>query len=313
METIHITDHPKNQTMHIGKLILVLLLNVVCTLNVAAQTTIPEDAKKETAPFVFNQETVQRGEQVYQLNCKSCHGDPGKANYANLDPIPKDPASPDYQKNSDGEMHYIITHGKGLLMPTFANTLNDEDRWSVIAYVRSFNTDYQQPPVQLTGKTVETETARLILAYNTSLQKLYAQITDSTKGMSIPLANVKVKLFVKRTFGNLPVANSTTNEQGIAYFEIPSDIPGNPEGFITLIAQTEGNSKQLVTSLEEKLGVATTPKLILDDRSWWNIGKMAPIWLIVLYTTGLASVAAVILYVLMQLRKIKIINHNKNN
>jgi mono/diheme cytochrome c family protein len=310
MKTIPKTDNSKKLAMHIGKVIFVFMLNVVCIANGAAQTAIPDEAKKETAPFLFNQEAVERGSQVYQLNCKSCHGDPGKANYANLEPIPKDPASPDYQKNSDGEMHYIITQGKGL-MPTFANTLSDDDRWNVIAYVRSLNPDYKQPPMQIAGKTVETETARLILAYNTSLQKLYAQITDSTGGVSKPLTNVKVKLFVKRTFGNLPVANSTTNEQGIAFFEIPADIPGNPEGLITLIAQTEGNSKQLKGTLDEKLGVATTPKLLLNERSWWNIGKMAPIWLIVLYTSGLAAVGAVMLYVAMQLRKIKIINQNK--
>ena len=97
--------------------ILSTLFVVIFASNPFAQTTtIPADAKARTAPFVFTSESKEKGDQVYQANCKSCHGDVGKANYAKLVPIPRDPASAEYQKNTDGEMFYILTNGKGLFL-----------------------------------------------------------------------------------------------------------------------------------------------------------------------------------------------------
>ncbi len=292
--------------------ILSTLLVVIFASNLFAQTaTIPADAKARTAPFVFTSESKEKGDKIYQANCKSCHGDVGKANYAKLVPIPKDPASPEYQKNTDGEMFYILSNGKGVLMPTFANTLTEEQRWDVIAYIRSFNKNYTQPPVKAAGESVKTETAKMILGYDLNSKKLWAMVTDSVSGTKKPLSDVTIKLFVKRTFGNLPITQAVTSNLGVAYFDLPADIPGDSLGNILLIARTIGSSNELTCSLTEKLGVVTKPKLLLDQRAWWSVNKMAPIWLILLYLGGIAGIGVTVLYILLQLRKIKRINDTK--
>ncbi|MHC1702692.1 MAG: cytochrome c [Tenuifilaceae bacterium] len=297
--------------MQIRKYIFCVILMLATTANTFAQTSpIPIEAKNRTAPFLFTSETVKSGEQIYNTFCKSCHGDPGKANYAKLDPIPKDPASLDYQKNTDGEMFYILSHGKGL-MPNFVNSLNEEQRWDVIAFVRSLNKDYKQPPIKAGGDAVKTETAKMILAFDQTSKKLFATVTDSLTGVKKPLANVSIKLFVKRTFGNLPISKTETNESGIAYFEIPNDIPGDSQGNLSFIARTEGNSKELISTIDEKLGVITESKQLLDQRTWWNVNKMAPIWLIILYLSGITGVGITVLYILLQLRKIRKLNQTK--
>jgi mono/diheme cytochrome c family protein len=298
--------------MQFNKKIFVGILGMVAlSVNLLAQTnTVPAEAKEKTAPFIFTPESVKSGEQIYQANCKSCHGDIGKANYAKLVPIPKDPASAEYQKNTDGEMFYILSHGRGL-MPNFVNTLTEEQRWNVISYIRTFNKDYKQPPVKVVGEAVKTETAKMVLAFDAEKKQLFATVTDSVSGVKKPLANVSIKLFVKRTFGNLPIGNSETNNLGIAYFNIPKDIPGDTVGKLSFIAKTEGNSKELSSTIDEKLGVITNPKRLLDERTWWNVNKMAPIWLILVYLSGVAGIGVTVVYILLQLRKIKQINQNK--
>ena len=50
---------------------------------------IPADAKAKTSPFLFHDSVKKAGEVIYLANCKSCHGDPGKGNHANLVSYPK--------------------------------------------------------------------------------------------------------------------------------------------------------------------------------------------------------------------------------
>jgi len=288
-----------------------IVLLFAATGNVFSQTsTVPPEAKGNTAPFLFTPETVKSGETIYNLNCKSCHGDPGKGNHAALTPIPKDPASAEYQKNTDGEIFYILSNGRGL-MPNFVNTLNEEQRWQVISYVRSFNKDYKQPPVKVKGEGVKTETAKMVLSFDPTKNQVFAVVTDSLKGIRKPLKDVSVKLFVKRTFGNLLVSQASTDINGTAYFSIPSDIPGDTVGTLHLIAKADGSGKELAASIDQKIGVPVKSKLLLSQRAWWNVNKMAPIWLIFLYTSGVIGVLATVLYVLLQLRKIKKNNQNK--
>jgi mono/diheme cytochrome c family protein len=291
-----------------AKYILLILLVVVANKLFAQTTTIPADAKSRTSPFLFTPETIKNGEQIYQINCKSCHGDPGKeTNNKQMNPVPKDPASSEYQKNSDGEMFYILSNGRGL-MPNFSNILNEEQRWVVISFIRSFNKEYKQPPVKTAGEAVKTETAKMVLSYDSNKKLVIATITDSTAGKRKPLANVSIKLFVKRTFGNLFLAEVSTGNEGVAYFNPPSDIPGDSLGTLSLIAKTQGNSKELTGTLIEKLGVKTKAKILLAERSWWNISSMAPVWLIILYSSGVAAVGLILIYILLQLRKIKQLN-----
>ena len=306
-----IDKHYSRMLMQQSRTYLLCLFLLIISANESfTQTTaIPPDAKSRTAPFVFTPESVKAGEQIFNTNCKSCHGDPGKDNYVKLVSFTIDPASAEYQKFSDGEMFFVLSNGKNL-MPTFANTLNEEQRWQVISFVRSFNKDYKQPAIKSTGDAVKTETAKMVLAYDIDKKMLFATISDSIAGLKKPLSDITIKLFVKRAFGNLLVAETVTGKDGIGYFNFPTDIPGDTVGTISLIAKTQGNSKELIATINEKLGVVTKPKKILEQRAWWSVNKMAPIWLIMLYLSGIVGIGVTVLYILIQLRKIKKINQS---
>ncbi len=269
---------------------------------------ITDTDKQKVAAFKFTDESKTRGMQQYNNNCKSCHGDPGKKNYSNLDPVPGDPASDDYQALSDGEMFFYITNGKGQLMPMFANAISESQRWDIISYIRSFNPNYVQVEVQLAQETSLSGALRLKLDVFKEEKRVVALLTDSTDGIHKPIKGATIKLSVKRYFGNLNIGESQTNELGIAVFDLPVDIPGNEEGQIELLAFAGNGSQELSVSQVAPLGTAVVSVNLLDQRSWFNVNEKAPLWLIISYLSALAAVGGILLYVLLQLKKIKEMN-----
>lgn len=261
--------------------------------------------KQKVAAFKFTNESQTRGLQLYNNNCKSCHGDPGKRNYSNLDPIPGDPASAEYQALTDGEMFFYITNGKGQLMPMFANAINESQRWDIISYIRLFNPSYVQAEVQLASDVSLSGSLRLKLDVFKEEKRVVALLTDSTDGAHKPNKGATIKLSVKRQFGNLNVGESQTNELGIAVFDFPVDIPGNEEGLLELIAFAGNESKEISVSQQVPLGLTVIHTKLLDQRTWFNTNKKAPIWLITSYLSALALVVGILLFVLLQLKKIK--------
>ncbi len=300
---------------HSTRLLLLIAIMALGSLALYAQAKkeVPATDKKRTAPFLFTPESVAAGNKIYQANCNSCHGDPGKNNYAKLNPIPGDPASEDYQKNSDGEIFYILTHGKGVLMPVFANTLSEDQRWQVISYIRTFNKTYKQPALASESKASLSGNMAMILTYNIANKEVVANITDSTGGKKKPVANVTVKLFVKRTFGNLSLAESITDGEGQARFSFPTDIPGDTAGNLTIVALAGSNGMELSTTKVEKIGMPIVVRKQLDERAFWNVNSMAPIWLIFVYVGGVLGILATLGYILNLLKKIREINIKKQD
>jgi hypothetical protein len=295
---------------------LLVLIIYVGIINLSAQPTvwnIPKDASEKTAPFLFNDSTRGAGESTFTLNCKSCHGDPGKGtNNQQMKPMPKDPASAEYQKHTDGDLFYIITTGKGL-MPSFQNALTENQRWDVISYVRGFNKDYVQAAVKIAESAKLTNTIALEISYNLKLKSIVANITDTASGKKVPVSNANLKLFVKRTFGNLSVGEGTTDINGKATIPFPDNIPGDTVGNINLIAIAGTGGSQIISEKTEKIGTVVKPNNLLDQRAWWNVRSKAPIWLIMSYFGAGIAVFCTVLFVFMQLKKIKSLNKINNN
>lgn len=80
---------------------------------------------------------LDKGAEAYRIHCLPCHGATGMGD----GPVvqrgypPPPPPSPD-RILSDGHMFHIITYGQGN-MPAYGSQVPAEDRWRVIAYLRS--------------------------------------------------------------------------------------------------------------------------------------------------------------------------------
>jgi mono/diheme cytochrome c family protein len=95
-----------------------------------------EKAKKN--PLPANAATVAQGKKVADVNCVSCHGAKGKgdgAAAAALNPKPADWTSKKLQAESDGEIFWKLSTGRGA-MPSW-KFLPENDRWALVGYIRS--------------------------------------------------------------------------------------------------------------------------------------------------------------------------------
>jgi mono/diheme cytochrome c family protein len=87
-------------------------------------------------------EARERARILYQQNCAACHGRDGHGQSlvaqhfqrnGRLPPV--DLASPRVRGRTDGELDWIMTNGLGG-MPPFGNLLTDQERWTLVYFVR---------------------------------------------------------------------------------------------------------------------------------------------------------------------------------
>jgi mono/diheme cytochrome c family protein len=124
----------------------VLTLAVIAAVTVAAPGfahaqaawVAPAGEKDKKNPLPADAQTIAQGKKVADVNCVSCHGAKGKGDGAAavaLNPKPADWTSAKVQAESDGEIFWKISTGRGA-MPAW-NFLPERDRWALVRYIRS--------------------------------------------------------------------------------------------------------------------------------------------------------------------------------
>jgi len=79
------------------------------------------------------------GKKSYETNCVACHGAQGKGDgpaAAALTPKPKNLGEKAIQDESDGEIFWKITTGRGSMPPW--QQLPEKERWGLVHHIRSF-------------------------------------------------------------------------------------------------------------------------------------------------------------------------------
>ncbi len=85
-------------------------------------------------PIPMTEDSIVKGEGLYQKYCVSCHGQSGRGN-GNLDLTD----ALWIHGNSDGEIFHVITDGTKGQMPMkgFKKELTKEMRWHLVNYIKS--------------------------------------------------------------------------------------------------------------------------------------------------------------------------------
>ena len=289
-------------------IIFLMLAILAGTRLVAQEWVVPDEAKGVISPFRFLPDSVKKGEALFIKNCQSCHGYPGKNNVAKITPPPVDPATEPFQKQTDGEMFYRITTGKAP-MPEFRNILAENDRWNIIAFIRSFNPKYIQPNPQ--GKAAFAgRQVRLIMKCRKEDYRVQVTALEQTKEKKeIPAPGVEIALFVTRYFGNLQIGDSkTTGERGTVSFLFPKDLPGDREGNVIVIAKvnsTSGKINEAQAMDTVAFGVPTFKPGLTDTRAWWAVRTKAPVWVILVFSGAVLITWFFIFYILYSVSRIR--------
>lgn len=100
----------------------------------ATEWKAPADAKNLKNP----EKTADAGKKSIETNCVSCHGAQGKGDgpaAAALNPKPANWQSDKLKKESDGELFWKITNGRGPMPPW--KHLPEKERWQIVNYIRT--------------------------------------------------------------------------------------------------------------------------------------------------------------------------------
>ena len=148
---IHFSNIPVAGTIKRGELLPFLL-----TKDAPGDSTNYVASKKVKNPLIA-MDTVE-AERLYLVNCAICHGPKldgdGPLYKGGEGPFPAAPANfitgkPEYLAMPEGQMFYSATYGKNK-MGSYASQLNTEQRWMVIAYIKSKQTAATVKPAAAT-------------------------------------------------------------------------------------------------------------------------------------------------------------------
>jgi mono/diheme cytochrome c family protein len=90
-------------------------------------------------PVPVTRETLQRGQERYNIYCAVCHGANGHGNGMIVQrgfPAPPSFHSDRLRQAPPGHFYYVMTRGYGV-MYSYASRVVPEDRWAIAAYIRA--------------------------------------------------------------------------------------------------------------------------------------------------------------------------------
>lgn len=92
--------------------------------------------------------SANAGRGIYTQNCAACHGMEGRGNGPNSISLEKKPANftrPFYKQYSDDMWYYRVSEGVvGTRMPRFGEVLSEDQRWYLVAYLKTLPQDQEQ-------------------------------------------------------------------------------------------------------------------------------------------------------------------------
>jgi len=111
---------------------------VTLALRPAVEPAYPTSFYAPAVPY--DAPSVARGAAVYADNCTICHGAGGHGDgpaAAALPVRPADLTAPHLFAHTPGDLFWWISHGRGSVMPGFAQLLPPARRWDLVNFVRA--------------------------------------------------------------------------------------------------------------------------------------------------------------------------------
>ncbi|MDP4255517.1 MAG: hypothetical protein Q8938_16015, partial [Bacteroidota bacterium] len=144
---------------------------------------------------------------------------------------------------------------------------------------------------------------------------LSAVMQEWKNGQWMPVKGVDVKVDIRRSGGNLAASDKeayTTDSAGKITADFKRDgLPGDEKGLLTLIAKVEDNDLygNLQAELPVPWGSIGKAGFSIDNRTLWGIRSRTPIWLLFMAYSIFFSVWAVLVYLILQIVRIKRAGH----
>jgi len=115
-----------------------LSLSVVAGGIAQQKWEAPAEAKKVKNPVKTSPAVIEAAKKIATTQCAPCHGTSGKGDGPAAAALPVKPAdwtSKAVQAETDGEIFWKITNGRGPMPPW--KHLSENERWGLVHYIRT--------------------------------------------------------------------------------------------------------------------------------------------------------------------------------
>ena len=139
--------HP-GKTVRIFSLAVLMLVTFMVAVSFANEGSnvtdsgwvAPAEAKNVQNPVEATKSNIEKGKTIFAQQCAVCHGKSGKGDGPSAQylgkPLP-DFTGTKFSKQTDGEIFWKLSNGNAP-MPTFKSILPEEQRWTMVNYLRTF-------------------------------------------------------------------------------------------------------------------------------------------------------------------------------
>ena len=113
-------------------------------MNARHNTAVPDEYAGLTNPIEADQESIQRGQQLYTTYCTVCHGETGLGDGLAGETLSPPPSPIGLSSQMIGEDYWFWRVSEGGIpfetsMPAWKDILAEQDIWDLLNYVRTLN------------------------------------------------------------------------------------------------------------------------------------------------------------------------------
>lgn len=206
--------------------------------------------------------------------------------------------------SAETELGFVITDKRGTAVYQIKEDAVKPGKDGMLRFKAVFAGNKSMDPAE---EELAFKRARLELTpvKGDSTQSVNVKLMDLGTGTPVPVDSVTIGIFVKRQYFPLKIGEGTT-ENGEALVEIPSKLPGDAKGNLSLLAKLDENETygNLETTVVQPWGVAVSDKDKELPRALWSAHP--PLWMIITFAILVTTVWGhyiVIIYELFRLRK----------
>ncbi len=274
----------------LSKILSFVSISLLILTNVQAQDwNITAEQKDMKLGVAYTEDIQDAGNTIFKKSCKMCHGDVNIATTNDRElPLAPNLGATDWQgANTDGEIFTKISNGKGG-MPPFSGSLSDDDRWKIVAFIRSSYSDYTPPVTDATADTkpktpkFEGEIKDIEATYDDELNSFIVRIIAvDADGHPAKAQGIKLDFFVKRYFGDMALfEGERSNEDGEVIIKA-GKLKADKDGNISIIART--SDKEIVSEKTITIGYSEEWNNPILGRHIWGTSARTPLWMLISY------------------------------
>ena len=118
---------------------VIIIMTALISFQEEKKWIADPESKNLENPFAEDKKSVKMGNALYKVYCETCHGKTGKGDGPGskaLNPKPADHTSAEVQVQSDGEIFWKISQGRGMMI-SWKASLSEDQRWQLVNYIRT--------------------------------------------------------------------------------------------------------------------------------------------------------------------------------